>query len=69
MQTMASAYMVAPRIVDGHCRGCRVCLARQACKTRAILQDDPDEAPFIDAGRCYGCRACIIACPFEAIVP
>jgi len=68
MQTMTSAYVVAPRVVEEHCRACRECLARPVCRTRAIISPDPGEAPFIDASRCYGCRVCIKACPFEAIV-
>ena len=35
--------------------------------SKAILQIDPGEPPFIDASRCYGCRACIPACPHGAI--
>lgn len=68
MQAMASAYLVAPRVVDDYCHACGTCLARQACRPRAILIEEPGETPFIDASRCYGCRACVTACPFGAVV-
>jgi MinD superfamily P-loop ATPase len=68
MQTMASAYTVAPHIVEERCRACRKCLARQVCRPRAIMKEDPEDSSFIDASRCYGCRVCITACPFEAVV-
>jgi Pyruvate/2-oxoacid:ferredoxin oxidoreductase delta subunit len=68
MQAMTSAYVAAPRIVEERCHVCRQCVARQACRTRAITSQDPGEPPFIDASRCYGCRVCVKACPFEAIV-
>ncbi len=57
-----------PHVDDDLCHACRKCQARQVCKSKAILQLDPDEPPFIDASRCYGCQACIPACPFGAIV-
>jgi len=67
MQTLASAYLVAPHIVQERCRACNKCLARQVCRPRAILIKDPEDSPFIDASRCYGCRACVTACPFDAV--
>ena len=57
-----------PRVIDAQCAACRVCLARQVCRSKALIRLDPDEPPFIDASRCYGCRACIPACPNQAIV-
>ena len=57
-----------PHVVDDLCHACRKCVARKVCRTKAILQLDPEEPPFIDASRCYGCHACIPACPFGAIV-
>jgi len=68
MQTLTSAFVVAPRIVDELCHACGKCLARQVCRPRAILIEEPGEAPFIDASRCYGCRVCVQACPFDAII-
>ncbi len=55
------------RVDEALCRACRRCLARQACKVRAIVQIDPGEPPFVDGARCYGCRVCMPACPFGAI--
>jgi Fe-S-cluster-containing hydrogenase component 2 len=60
---------VPPRVLDEACQSCRKCVARQSCKTKALLQVDPREAPVVDGARCYGCYACIPACPFGAIVP
>jgi MinD superfamily P-loop ATPase len=56
-----------PAIVDELCQACRRCVARQVCRTKAILQIDAGEPPFIDASLCYGCHACIPACPYGAI--
>jgi MinD superfamily P-loop ATPase len=56
-----------PHIVDERCATCRKCAARKVCKSKAIIQLDPDEAPFIDASRCYGCHLCLTACPYDAI--
>jgi len=56
-----------PRIVDERCAACRKCVARQSCKSKAIVQLDPGEPPFIDASRCYGCHLCLAACPHDAI--
>lgn len=57
-----------PRVVDDLCLACRKCQARTVCRTKAILQIDPGEPPFIDANLCYGCLACIPACPQGAIM-
>ena len=57
-----------PHVVDDLCQACRKCLARKVCRSKAILQIDPGEPPFIDPSLCYGCRACIPACPHGAIV-
>jgi len=50
------------------CEACQPCQARLACKTRAIVKIDPDEAPYIAYERCSGCSACVRACTCEAIV-
>jgi MinD superfamily P-loop ATPase len=57
-----------PHVVDERCLACRVCQARKVCKSKAILQIDRDEPPFVDPNLCYGCLACIPACPAGAIV-
>lgn len=57
-----------PRVVDGLCQACRKCVARGVCRSKAILQIDPGEPPFIDGNLCYGCQVCIPACPYGAIV-
>jgi MinD superfamily P-loop ATPase len=56
-----------PRVDPDLCRACRRCLAREVCRSKALLRIDRDEPPFVDAGRCYGCRACVPACPHGAI--
>lgn len=58
---------IVPRVLEERCQACRKCLARQSCKTKALLQVDEGEAPFVDAARCYGCHACVPACPWGAI--
>jgi MinD superfamily P-loop ATPase len=65
--TLKAQVTSVPHVVDDLCHVCRKCLARQACRSKAILQLDRDEPPFIDANLCYGCRACIPACPWGAI--
>ncbi len=59
---------VIPRVVEDKCQACRKCAARQDCRTKALLQIDPGEAPFVEPALCYGCHKCVRACPFEAIV-
>ena len=56
-----------PEIDDSICHACTRCVARVACRSKAILQLDPGEPPAIDSSRCYGCQACVPACPFGAI--
>ncbi len=68
LETTKAQLSTIPRIVDGLCLACRKCQAREVCRSKAILQIDRDEPPFIDPNRCYGCRACIPACPAGAIV-
>jgi len=68
LETTKAQVTAVPRIEDALCRTCRKCVAREVCRTKAILQVDPGEPPFIDASRCYGCRACIPACPSGAIM-
>lgn len=59
--------MLAPEIDWDLCQVCDPCLARQACKTRAIVKIDPDEPPYIELSRCTSCSQCILACGFAAI--
>jgi len=60
--------LAVPYVDDVKCAACRRCPARSACKSKAILQLDPGEPPFIDSSRCYACYACLPACPNGAIV-
>jgi len=57
-----------PVVVDERCLECQKCAARRVCKSKAIVQLDPGEAPMIDAARCFGCQVCVDACPARAIV-
>jgi MinD superfamily P-loop ATPase len=68
VDTTKAQITAVPYVVDDLCQACGKCLARSICRTKAILQLDPGEPPFIDPNRCYGCRACIPACPHVAIV-
>ena len=68
IETTKTQVTAIPHVVDELCQVCRKCLARTVCKSKAIVQLDPDESPFIDASRCYGCHLCITTCPYEAVV-
>ncbi len=68
IETTKAQASAIPHIVDELCLACRKCQARDVCRSKAILQIDPGEPPFIDPSRCYGCRACVPACPNGAIV-
>lgn len=59
--------LLVPVITWADCQLCSPCLAATACKTRAVVRIDYDEAPYIDLSRCSGCAACIQACPCGAI--
>jgi len=65
--------MIAPTnqvflyIDNGNCQVCSPCLAKAACKVKAIIYVDRDEAPFIDLHRCHGCKLCVPECPFDAV--
>jgi len=68
VQATNTSARVPPRVVDADCPACPRCLARQSCKTKALVQIDPGEAPVVDGARCYGCYQCVVACPWGAIV-
>jgi MinD superfamily P-loop ATPase len=59
--------MLRPIIDFDVCQACRPCEARLACNTRAIVNLDPDEPPYIALERCSGCSACVVSCSFGAI--
>ena len=70
---MADMHLKAPAnrvpvVVDEKCNACRRCVARNVCRTKAIMQIDPDEPPMIDPSRCFGCLVCVQECPAGAIV-
>ena len=67
MITLSSGARV-PHIEESKCRVCKRCVAREACRTKAILTLDPEETPFIDGSRCHGCMVCIPVCPFKAVI-
>ena len=69
VQATNTSARVPPRVQDELCRSCARCVARASCKTKALVQVDPGEAPAVDGSRCYGCYSCVPACPFGAIVP
>ncbi len=56
-----------PEIDWNVCQGCDPCQARLVCKTRAIVQPDPGEPPYVDFSRCTRCALCAAACPCQAI--
>ena len=57
-----------PLVQEGKCLACFRCQARASCKSKALVQMEPGEPPFIDASRCYGCHKCMLACTRKAIV-
>ncbi len=58
----------APYVDPALCMACRKCIARQACRSKALIQVDPGEPPFVEPSLCYGCHLCVVECPFNAIV-
>lgn len=56
-----------PRVDAEKCRACRRCLARQACRVKALIQFEAHELPYVDQALCRGCLICMQECPFKAI--
>lgn len=55
-------------IIDSEaCRACRACLARGACKLKALVQFEANELPYVNQELCRGCLDCMQECPFGAI--
>jgi MinD superfamily P-loop ATPase len=63
---IGSNYRV-PRVDAEKCRACRRCLARQACRVKALIQFEAHELPYVDQELCRGCLVCMQECPFRAI--
>ncbi|HEC35005.1 MAG TPA: hypothetical protein ENI39_00535 [Anaerolineae bacterium] len=57
-----------PHVDESRCQACLKCVARNACRVKAIVAIDPGEPPFIDGNLCYGCLVCVPACPYGAIL-
>ena len=46
-----------------------VCAAALACPNKVLMQEAPDEYPYLNPARfCRACGECAKACPFEAIM-
>jgi Fe-S-cluster-containing hydrogenase component 2 len=67
IQSAKTQIQAVPYVDAALCQACRKCPARAVCKSKALIQLDPEEPPFVDASRCYGCDLCIQACPFGAL--
>lgn len=65
---MIGANYRVPNVDVEKCCACRKCLARQACRLKALVQFEAHELPYIDQALCRGCLICIEECPFRAIV-
>jgi MinD superfamily P-loop ATPase len=60
--------MLRPEVDWQTCRSCDPCLAREVCRTRAIIKIDPDEPAVIEISRCNTCGLCVLECPYDAII-
>lgn len=56
-----------PAVDAAECRTCKKCLARNACRVKALVQFEPHELPYVDQTLCRGCLVCAEQCPFRAI--
>lgn len=55
-------------VIDFKKCACRdVCLARDACLPRAIIQMDPGGEAMVNGSLCNGCGDCVSECPEKAI--
>ena len=59
--------MLSPEINWDICESCTPCEARLVCKTRAIINIDQDEPPYIEFSRCTRCGDCVLSCLYHAI--
>ena len=59
---------LVPHIDSAYCQACEPCQAKLVCKTRAIVQLDPGDTPYIEYSRCSGCAQCVLACVYVAII-
>lgn len=64
---MIGANYRLPSVDAANCRTCRKCIARQACRLKALVQFEPNELPYVDQTLCRGCLVCMEKCPFLAI--
>ncbi len=64
---MAVFRTVSLHIDPDLCQSCQRCTAAKACRTKAIVQIDPGEIPYLEPDRCRDCWACIPACPNGAV--
>ena len=67
-RAMIGANYRTPNIDAEKCRACKRCIARQACRLKALIQFEQNEMPYIDQTMCRGCMVCLEECPFNAIV-
>ena len=65
-QVIGMNYRV-PNVDAEKCQACRKCLARNLCRSKALVQFESNELPYVDQDLCRGCLACIDECPFGAI--
>ena len=66
--TLIRANYRVPNIDAEKCRACKRCLARRACRLKALIQFEAHEMPYVDQEICRGCLICMEECPFQAIV-
>lgn len=64
---MLKSGTVIPVIDHDVCQTCRVCVAAQHCRHKALARLDRDEGPYVVVERCNGCGECARFCPHGAI--